>query len=560
MAAQAIEWPPLRLEGKVIEGWYQNTTNKNLQEWNAEGFVREYTPKEFETYSKELEGYAGYSSENSTSTADTVKTIMRDTPGINEANAEDVAKVVENSRDAPPDAFPTGSNPGELGEGTIDGLDGVGQEGGNLAVGAAEDTGPGAGVTPFLGPVVLGAAAFTAGALLGNAFDEITGLPSLFETVGIPSWADLTAKSEEKHAGSIVRFKTEVSAGEQSIKVPGYYLQCRGNEFKEDLTYSAYPEHPAETIEYGCEGKGNEVITQPCKGERCSEPGYLQTDVHEYELVCKESSETEHPLAQNCAGAVEPLQVPKPAPMPVEDEESNSAHGVEHAPKPYTNPDTITKPDTQTEHFPHKSSPYELLLPAPGKNGYAPGDPEPRASPPTQTELEDEVGKSPHTEAEPLANYLEKPENSPNKTEAESEPEPEAEAPGAVGPPALPGFKFPELGVLCKGFPFGVPCWLINSISSWSASASCPSLGIQEFSIKGHKIPEANTSLCPLEPIMEKVRPAMLTFATIGLLILFYSFARGGSPPSGGGTSDTGDGYKETFEENDAYYKTDWMQ
>jgi hypothetical protein len=48
-----------------------------------------------------------------------------------------------------------------------------------------------------------------------------------------------------------------------------------------------------------------------------------------------------------------------------------------------------------------------------------------------------------------------------------------------------------------------------------------------------HVIFTAATSLIPL-PVMEKVRPVMIVFATIGIVLLFYRLAKGGSPASGG--------------------------
>jgi hypothetical protein len=133
------------------------------------------------------------------------------------------------------------------------------------------------------------------------------------------------------------------------------------------------------------------------------------------------------------------------------------------------------------------------------------------------------------------------------------------EAPAVVGPPTLPGFDIPNFGVVCKGFPFGVPCWLIGTIESWSTSQVCPRWGIEKLTIEGHEINGSKFNLCELEPIMEKVRPAMLIFATIGLVLLFYTFAKGGSPPSGSGTADLG-GKEVTTEHDDdgTEYRVGW--
>ncbi len=103
-----------------------------------------------------------------------------------------------------------------------------------------------------------------------------------------------------------------------------------------------------------------------------------------------------------------------------------------------------------------------------------------------------------------------------------------------------PELKPPHLDVLCEKFPFGVPCWLLEELKSWSAVGSPPTLGISSFSIKGHTIPGASVDLSPLEPIMEKVRPVMVVLGTVGLVLLFYSFATGGNAGAGSGGGSSG--------------------
>lgn len=115
---------------------------------------------------------------------------------------------------------------------------------------------------------------------------------------------------------------------------------------------------------------------------------------------------------------------------------------------------------------------------------------------------------------------------------------PTPETKGGVEGPTLPGFDLPSFPVLCKGFPFGVPCWLAETIESWSATPKAPEWGLENVEIDGRHI-TGKFDLAKLEPIMEVIRPMMVAFATIGLVLLFYRFARGGSPPSGGGGDTT---------------------
>lgn len=108
---------------------------------------------------------------------------------------------------------------------------------------------------------------------------------------------------------------------------------------------------------------------------------------------------------------------------------------------------------------------------------------------------------------------------------------------GAITEPEL---KPPHLTVLCKNFPFGVPCWIVQEIEAWSATGKAPTLSMSSFTIKGKKIDGASVNLESLEPVMEKVRPFMVIFGTIGLILLFYKFATGGGPSGGSGGSDSG--------------------
>jgi hypothetical protein len=123
-------------------------------------------------------------------------------------------------------------------------------------------------------------------------------------------------------------------------------------------------------------------------------------------------------------------------------------------------------------------------------------------------------------------------------TQVEIGANPDDAAPGETGGglpgPTEPGIKFPNFGVLCRGFPFGVPCWLIKAIESWSATGVAPEWGFENLEIDGTKIPDGKFKLSALEPIMEVLRPIMVGFATIGLVLLFHRFAKGGSPSSGG--------------------------
>src|SRR5581483_8116835 len=325
----------------------------------------------------------------------------------------------------------------------IDNLDGVAVDAGTLAdPGGLPDAAALGGSDPVIAPLLLGASAFELGTLIGNDLDEV---------LEIPSWFGAQETAVADHPGAAIHFLSEQCAGSKCVHIPGYYIECRGNEFGETLHYNPFREEPTE-IHYGCVGTASVTVSEPCLVEsgRCGEPGYLNDDEHEYKDLCLTPTEVEHPLVGNCHPAVLPLTVPKPEPMPLMAEEGDVADGLGSS--PHTPVETEVKTDVQTQHL-HGAQPYKLLLPSPTDPGFSEKDGIPRTKKPKEEELEREVGKSPKTEAEPLAKYTE--ENSPEQSKAETEPAPEPESGPALGPPTLPGFIIPSFAVACTGFPFG---------------------------------------------------------------------------------------------------------
>lgn len=112
-----------------------------------------------------------------------------------------------------------------------------------------------------------------------------------------------------------------------------------------------------------------------------------------------------------------------------------------------------------------------------------------------------------------------------------------AEPPGGIPPVTPPGIHFPELHLLCTTMPFGVPCWLVKQLEAFSGASAPPVWSIGPISFSGHEIPEAKIHLSHLEGVMEVVRPFMVLFGTIGIVLLFYRIFTGksirGENPSG---------------------------
>jgi hypothetical protein len=116
-------------------------------------------------------------------------------------------------------------------------------------------------------------------------------------------------------------------------------------------------------------------------------------------------------------------------------------------------------------------------------------------------------------------------------------------APVATPPPVVPGvtepgLNTPDFGVLCTKFPFGVPCWFVEEFSRWSTTAVVPKWAIPlEVPLLGWRT-ELKINLSFLEPAMEIVRPLLALMATIGLVMMFFHFALGGTGAPPGGDSE----------------------
>ncbi|HEV3318248.1 MAG TPA: hypothetical protein VG053_00760 [Solirubrobacteraceae bacterium] len=118
-----------------------------------------------------------------------------------------------------------------------------------------------------------------------------------------------------------------------------------------------------------------------------------------------------------------------------------------------------------------------------------------------------------------------------------------ADAPPATPGPVVPGvtppgLKIPDFGVLCTKFPFGVPCWLVEEFARWSTTSVVPKWNIPlEVPLLGWRT-EFKLDLTFLEPAMEIVRPLLALMATIGLVVMFFHFALGGTGAPPGGDAD----------------------
>jgi hypothetical protein len=117
-------------------------------------------------------------------------------------------------------------------------------------------------------------------------------------------------------------------------------------------------------------------------------------------------------------------------------------------------------------------------------------------------------------------------------------PAPSEVSKGGLPGPTLPGIHVPQFTVFCTRFPFGVPCWMYEEFSAWSTTRVVPEWEIPiEWKALGWRT-EFAVSLAPFEGAMEVIRPVLVALSTISLVMLFYAFATGSSPGTGGGGSD----------------------
>ena len=94
-----------------------------------------------------------------------------------------------------------------------------------------------------------------------------------------------------------------------------------------------------------------------------------------------------------------------------------------------------------------------------------------------ESEVDAQTGSEGVIEVTPLPGTIVTPDtNIDVRVNPDTAPEPKGGGPGegggGIGPPTEPGIDLPNFGILCEGFPFGVPCWLAKTIEGWSVASS----------------------------------------------------------------------------------------
>ena len=461
-----------------------------------------------------------------------------------------------------------------------EGLDELGEAAGTLP----EDVG-----ASSLGEVALAAGQFTlavgVGVVLGNTIDQLFGFPAFElkkEEERIHETSSHTCTVSHLTPGHGIPFRTvEEEVGVFfELTEPGYYISCGGRAETGRLgIYSKT--YPVEESGYPDGFPGAQHTKQFKVYEKVSNPGSdseIRGVIYEtYSWFSNECEVNADTITTESSG-FHPGCVPTGIPALGKKPTGEQSKIPQVSPPAKTEPQRPTVPEhtivkvleikkvreVLEKHSPRqkeaeKEAEKELLLPPAQANETATqynariramGFTDTEVIRLTEAEENSQVGPDGVAGVEPEPGH----EYAP-KTEIKVEENPATVSPPettGVGPPTEPGLKLPSFAVLCKGFPFGVPCWLAETISSWSATGKAPEWGLEEIEIDHTKIPSGKFNLAKLEPEMEIIRPAILIFATIGIVLLFFSFAKGGGPPSGGGaegdsTPSPGPGTEQEF-------------
>jgi hypothetical protein len=457
--------------------------------------------------------------------------------------------------------------------------------------GAVTDTAGGilgVGVGSALGTVVLGGGAFVLGVELGNGLDQLFGLPE---------WKIFTSETEEKEAATEavahenrldkITYEREVESEpiegdnvKRKLK-PGWYysndVYGEGGPFLLELAVTCVPDTGCTSSDVESE---NYAYSAQCGVEtyRTCYP-WQPAKFHRLEIVTKDfTTSTRHKIeskiwlyyplekcdteyfslfglpGENC---IQPLGVPTTAPLTKPQEKENEKHGEPAKPKvtpeiPLAPTKITEEQQRQFDETPAREKKEKLIpehgeleIPAPGNElatvyvseletiGF--NDVSSYTVP--ETAINPDVGPNEVAAVNPAPGSKVNPDArvtvAVNPADA---PIPESRTP--IGGPTLPGIKLPNLPLLCNTMPFGVPCWLVKQIEAFSGTGAAPIWKIGPFYIQGNKIGPAEVHLSDIESIMEVVRPFMVLFGTIGIVLLFYRIFTGKS--LGGGENPAG--------------------
>lgn len=537
------------------------------------GVEREVDRGEFEAWKHEVEATNAEISDGRQQAFEEIvaknKAELGATPGESEA-AEDVVASARGEGAALP-------------EEVAKGMDVLGESGGVLDLAAAGT---------LIGALTLAPTAFDVGVEIGNGLDQLFGFPKL--ELGI--WEKETSESSGGHEGCTIQdvgstrdVDEVIESGDKEnvvgvVELPaGYYADCETgdklqrktdfqgtssckNEAGESPAGDLIPsgeafEHTREITEHRSVGEYSTSCKEPV--ERTVVSLYAW-----YDTQCKPNVSgwlaTSEPGDRECP----PVGAPDTGGLPSSVEKTNKEHGLPEKPETTAPPlpgegtksviptpllkqvtedhvfrEFVEAEGGKTDKAMHEEEVSELEKDIPMYGQHQPAreyeqqleaegfsdvtvktvgesDENPETGPEDVARVYPQVGT--RVQAGAHVEVDENPKTAPAPTE------PKAPSTGEMPP----GIKTPSFGVLCNKFPFGVPCWAVETIKGWSATGEAPKT---EIPIDKKHI-AINFSV--LEPAMEIIRPVIVIALVVGIVWTFFALSTGG----GGAPDTSGDG------------------
>ncbi len=433
------------------------------------------------------------------------------------------------------------------------------------------------------GAIITGGGAIAMGVALGNSVDALLGYPHFGEKTGASAGAEEERRFSFLWGDEILlgKVRTCKEVSEISSTMADVKVILTKEEFEHELCFNAempvtdYRENLVEghwtapfiTEEITLSGKEEPGGSQTFPGVSladcpkvwllCSRTGggvglfstlFKQADVHELAFPDAGLKSLEHGVGRVAPGHLNPLSpvktpisVPEPAEVPAPARHFVIEHAKEEAGKPVVTP--IEEPGPEEKTIPSPLDP-EVPTPKPLELGTdykteveTAGFTDVEVKEVAESATDFSVGPSEVVGVDPAPGTRAAPSTKVDISINPADAPPPTPAPSIPGVTS-PGLKMPDFGVLCTNFPFGVPCWLVEEFSRWSTTSVVPKWTIPlEVPFLGWKT-ELKLDLSFLEPAMEIIRPLLALMATIGLVVMFFHFALGGTGAPPGGDAD----------------------
>ena len=227
--------------------------------------------------------------------------------------------------------------------------------------------------------------------------------------------------------------------------------------------------------------------------------------------------------------------VTPPAPSKVEEGAREELESPEY--DPFTGP-FVTPGVESDELAPKRAAPKLVLIPTPTEHErYGAYDetlrkdhlhPHPNELP--DTSLDNKLGPDEVVRTNP-AEGTEVDEDSEVAVDYNPDNAPEPSPAPGWSPPSIPGVDLSPLegsSSPCSVIPFGVLCWVPETLSSWTGEGVCPKIGLPIGEGTVGKKGEVGVDTCAWEPAMEVVRPVLVALITLTIGMVYSKWMMGG--------------------------------